>query len=144
MLEVVVTITDLLEDLLLGVGLKRKISADKCVQDDTERPKIWLFAVVALDHFWCHIVRCPRYLRQAFSSMWRSSQSKIDQSNSVLLSNHDIVWFNISVDHIQRVTMIDCLEKLLHISGGALFCECLIFLLNDLLIHGHAFDIFHD
>ena len=73
-----------------------------------------------------------------------SSQSKIDQSNSVLLSNHDIVWFNISVDHIQRVTMIDCLEKLLHISGGALFRECLIFLLNDLLIHGHAFDIFHD
>ena len=69
MLEVVVTITDLLEDLLLGVGLKRKISANECVQDDTERPKIRLFAIVTLDYFWCHIVRCPRNLRQAFSSM---------------------------------------------------------------------------
>ena len=144
MLEVEVACTYLLEDLLLCISLKGKISTDECVQDDTERPKIRLFAVVTLDYFWCHIVRCPRYLCQAFTRMCRRCKTKIDQAHGVLLSNHDIVWFNISVDHIQRVTMIDCLEKLLHISRGALFCECLIFLLNDLLIHGHAFDIFHD
>ena len=75
--------------------------------------------------------------------MCRRCQTKIDQAYGVLLSNHDIVWFNISVDHILRVAMINCLEKLLHISGGSLFCECLIFLLDNFLIHGHAFDIFH-
>ena len=40
--------------------------------------------------------------------------------------------------------MIYCLEKLLHISGSALFCESLILLLDNFLIHWHTFDIFHD
>ena len=61
-----------------------------------------------------------------------------------MLSDHNIIWFNISVDHIQRVTMINCLEKLLHISGGALFCKCLILLLHNFLVHWHSFNIFHD
>ena len=40
--------------------------------------------------------------------------------------------------------MIYCLEKLLHISGCALFCECLILLLDNFLVHRHTFDVFHD
>ena len=40
--------------------------------------------------------------------------------------------------------MIYCLEKLLHISGGTLFCKCLILLLHNFLVHWHTFDIFHN
>ena len=76
--------------------------------------------------------------------MCRRCKTKIDQAHGVLLGNHDIVWFDISVDHILCVTMIYCLEKLLHISGCALFCECLILLLDNFLVHRHTFDVFHD
>ena len=76
--------------------------------------------------------------------MCRWCQTEINQSDGVLLSNHDIVWFDISVDHILCVAMINGLEKLLHISSGAYFCKCLIFLLYNFLVHGHPFDVLHD
>ena len=144
MVEVVITITDLLEDLLLGVALKGKISADERVEDNPERPQIRLLAVVALDHFWCHIVGCSRYLRQTLPGMCRRRQSEIDQAHRVLLSNHDIVWLDVSVDHILRMTMVNRLKELLHISSCCNFCECLVFLLYNFLVHWHSLDILHD
>ena len=40
--------------------------------------------------------------------------------------------------------MVNRLKELLHVCSCSIFCECLIFLLHNFLVHGHSPDVLHD
>ena len=71
-------------------------------------------------------------------------EAKINQAHRIISSYHNVIRFDVSVEDILRVTVIDSLEKALHVVGGLLLREHLIDLLADLVEKGHSIDVLHD
>jgi hypothetical protein len=61
----------------------------------------------------------------------------------VVFYDHDIFWFDVSVDHAVGVAVVDSLKKLLHILGGLFLREDLVFLFNYFVEQRNSIDEFH-
>ena len=141
--EVELSAGDLLQKLIHALALERQVSAQKCVEDDTEGPDIRLPPVQVLDHFWRHVVRRTGKLGQC-ALFGDSGQAEINQTNLIIDCHHDVLGLDISVNDIQSVTVIDCLEELTHVEGGKTFREVLIRLRGDLIEERLTLGQLHD
>ena len=101
---------NLIEHYGLSVPLERQISTDERVKDDSKWPKIGLLAVASLDYFWSHVVGGACDLLQILSLVGVDREAKVNQAHSVAGCDHDVVWFDISMNDILCMAMIYRLE----------------------------------
>ena len=69
---------------------------------------------------------------------------EVDEANRVIVCDHDVVGFDISMHDVLCVAMINRLEELLHVACSFCLIECLILLFSDSLEQGLARDVLHD
>ena len=62
----------------------------------------------------------------------------------VIISYHDFFWFDITVQYVLCMTVIDSLEQLLHVVGSFEFIKLSIRLLADFLKQSLALNELHD
>ncbi len=132
---------DLVVELLLVLPLEGQVTWNQCVKYHSKRPKIRLRPIFALNDFRSHIVGCS--CNSCKFRLRCCSETKIDQTHCIFFCDHYVVWFDVTMHDLLGVTMVNCLEKTLHVFSGLSFSKCLILLLADFVVKGHSGDIFH-
>ena len=80
-IEVILSDSNLAEDLCCVFALERKVTTDKDVQDDTKLPKIGLNCVSAFEHVWGHVVGCTSNSIHPLKSFMSLGKTEIDEAN---------------------------------------------------------------
>lgn len=134
---------DLPEDLMWIGSLEWQVSRHKGVQKDTKWPEISFLTIGAFQDFWGHVVRGSSHSGEILIILWCFRKTEVDQSDWASLSDHDILWLDISMDDVASMTMIDSSKQVLHVASGNLFIESLVLLGCDHLEELEALDILH-
>jgi len=61
------------------------------------------------------------------------TETEVYELNQIRVSNHDILWFNVSVNYILNVTVFNCLCELLDVPAALLLAKCLVLLIGYLV-----------
>ena len=94
------------------------------------------------EHFRCHVVWSARKLSEGALFSYRC-QAEIDQTNLVITGDHDVLWLDVTMDDIQGMTVINCLEELLHVAASLRLRERLVFCRCNLVKERHSVNEFH-
>ena len=62
----------------------------------------------------------------------------------VVLRQHNVLGFNVSVNYAARMAVVNSREELPHVLGGLFLSEHLARLLSNLLEQRHTIDILHN
>ena len=114
MVKVEVGRCDFLENFLLVVALERQIPRHQCVEEHTQRPDVRLSLVAPLKNLRCHVIGCPCDVMQLCGAA-SLRESKNNESDRVLVSDHYVFGLDVPVDHVIRVAVIDGFEQVLHV-----------------------------
>lgn len=91
-------------------ALKRKVSGDEHVQENTQRPNICLGSITLVQNLWCHVERRSCHCVHHLALLLDFRQPEVDQLDIIFFSNHNVLRLDVSVDHIRRVAVINCFE----------------------------------
>ena len=89
------------------ITLKWRVSAEEHEEDDTKRPDITLFVVLFIKHLRSDIVRSSSDLTLLSLIVHNESESKINESNLAVSSEHDVLRLNIPMYYILRMAMFE-------------------------------------
>ena len=129
----IVSFLNLSENLGRVVSLERQVSTHQGVEEHTQRPKIGLLTIATFEHLRSHVVWSACDGRQVSVVGCSFRETEINELHFVILGDHDIVGFDISMDNVLRMTMVDSIEKLFHVTCCSGLREGLVLLLCDLL-----------
>lgn len=110
----------------LRVGtVKRQVPKTHRVQDDTCTPNISLETVVRMahQHFRGCVTRTSTGCMQQLVFGVNVAQTEINQFEVELVVEQNILWFQISVNHPERMNVLNCVEKLLEELAGLKLSE---------------------
>lgn len=106
MLEMEITIRDFIEYFISVLTLERQITAHEDVKEDAQGPDVALVVVVALQHFWRHVVWSTSNALELLVSLGPLGQTEVNQLYFALLGEHDVLGLDISVHDALRVHMV--------------------------------------
>jgi hypothetical protein len=132
-----------LENFGLIWMLERQIARYHHVEQNSEGPDVRFFVVVALKDLRCHVVGSADFLLKLLIVAFYLGQSKVDELDLVVFYEHDIFWFDVSVNYAVCMTVVDSFKELLHILGSLLLTKDLVFLVNYFLEQWDSINEFH-
>ena len=104
--EVILAVNNFIEHFIATAALKRQISAHEYVKDDAERPDVTFRIIMAVQHFWSHVVRRSRDGFTLFRAVHPLAEPEVDQFELAICRQHDVVGLDVSVDDALRVQVV--------------------------------------
>ena len=128
-----VTISDPGNDLLIGLSVERRLSAEQDVEDDTDAPDIALFSVGALDDFRSEIVGGAKDTVHGVLVVDAARGAKVDKFDDLvmLVLKVYVLRLDITMHNAALVQVVDCAKKLSNHISSLDFAK--------LHVHGDAF-----
>lgn len=102
--------TDFLNDFIVVLSVKRRLSAQQNVCDHTNRPNIAFVRITFVQNFWRNIKRCSEHLIKRSISIKNSRSPKVNDLNLIkllTLLQQDILWLQIPVHNIAQMTVVN-------------------------------------
>ena len=117
---------NLSEYLLLSVPIERKKPSKNMIETDSQRPNIAFFSIILHKNFRCNVIRGPYCIHLLLFLVKGNCKSEINQFYFIFLTKHNVLRFDVSMNNILRMTMLQCFEKLEHISSTYFFIKIIL------------------
>ena len=101
---------DLTEHLTLGISIEWHLSCQHLIEADSKGPNVTLLAIVSWENLWSNIVWSTCNIHLSFFLILDQSEPKINKLDLSKVTYHDILWLDVSMDDILRMTMKECLN----------------------------------
>jgi len=125
-LEVELSLSDLLHDVLIALTIERWLSREEDISDDTARPDIALVVVVLVENFWGNVVWGSELLIKVLAWVIDKRGTKINDLDGIELLvsfQQNVFGFKVSVDNVILVTIVNTLKNLLHQDSSVTLTE---------------------
>ena len=100
---------------LASIGtLEWQITAHEDVKKDTERPDVALIIIIAIENLWSHVIRRTSNIMKLFSFLGPLRETEVNNLDLIVGCDHNILWFDISMDDS---LLVDDLDSLDHLDG---------------------------
>ena len=91
-------------------------TANKFIHTNSKWPYVGFLTILTQDLFWGHELESTACTFQELSCLKLGGKSKVNKFDRVVFIYHDVSWFDISMDHIERMTVHYCLKQAAHVA----------------------------
>ena len=124
--EVELTFTDLLHDVLVGLSVEGRHTRKQDVCNDTAGPDITLFVVVLVENFGGDVIRRAELLVKVSVGVVDERGAEINDLDLIellVLLEQNVLGLQIAMDDVCLMAVVDAGEDLFHKDGAVAFAE---------------------
>lgn len=136
-LQIKITLDDFLNYLVFSLSIEGWLSWEKYVECDTSRPDVTFLSIFLSKDLRCCVPNSTDWRFHSLKTSLRktltlelSSKTKIYKFDnfSILITEDEILWLNISVTYIMFVNIVNSLKDLAENLSRFIFCEAFLIL----------------